>query len=218
MNAKAYYPLCADLAGRRCLVVGGGAVAQRKVAGWLGYGADVLVVSPSLTPWLAACARQGRLRHRARTFRKSDLRGAWLAVAASDDRQANRRVFEAATRARIFANVVDQPALCSFIAPAIARRGPLTVAVSTSGLSPSLAQRLRDEAAARLGKDAVPMLRLLGSLRGQAKRRLPTAERRKRYFRSLVRGRVFRLVRAGHIGAARRLALVLLARQAQEGG
>jgi siroheme synthase-like protein len=212
VRTKAYYPVFADLAGRRCLVVGGGLVAQRKVTTLLGYGADVTVVSPRLTARLAAYARQGRIRHAPRPFRGGDVRGAWLVYAATDDARINALVHRTTSRLRVFANVVDQTPLCSFIAPAIVRRGPLTIAVSTSGASPSLAKRVRSDLARAMGSEYLPMLRLLRALRGLAKRRLPGYRDRKRYFDELVRGRTFRLIRAGRGEAARREALAVLDR------
>jgi len=214
MKSKAYYPIFADLAGRRCVVIGGGLVAQRKVTTLLGYGARVTLISPSATARLLAYVRARKIQHRSRRFRPSDLRGAWLAYAATDDPAINASVHRTAEALRIFANVVDQTPLCSFIAPSLFRRGALTIAVSTGGASPTLAKRLRRELGERLGHEYVPMLRLLQGLRGLAKRRLPSYQDRKRYFDRLVRGRVFRLVSAGKPREARRQALRLLAEAA----
>ena len=212
MPSHAYYPMFADLTGRRCVVVGGGLVAQRKVTTLLRYGAALTVVSPSVTRRLRAYAHGGRIRYLARKFRPGDLRGAWLIYAATDDEAINTLVHRAAEHHRIFANVVDQTPLCSFIAPSIFQRDPLTIAVSTAGASPTIAKRLRRELAGTIGAGYVPMLRLLRSLRGVAKRRLPSYRDRKRYFDQLVGGRVFALVRAGHVSQARRQALTLLSR------
>lgn len=215
MNRKAYYPLFADLHGRSCLVVGGGKIAQRKVATLLKYGAAVTVVSPTVTRALAAYARQGRIRHDARPFTPSDLEGAWLAYAATDDQAINEQIVAAATARRTFVNVVDQPSLCSFIAPAIVKRGPLTIAISTGGASPSLAKQLRRELQAVVGPEYGVMAKLLGGLRGTAKRRLPRYDDRRRYFDALVNGRAFQLVRRGRTTAARRTALAQLEREAR---
>ncbi|MBI2104770.1 MAG: bifunctional precorrin-2 dehydrogenase/sirohydrochlorin ferrochelatase [Candidatus Omnitrophica bacterium] len=213
-----YYPLFADLAGRRCVVVGGGLIAQRKVTTLLGCGAAVTVISPTLTKRLAGYARKRSIRHQQRPFRPSDLAGAWLVLAATDDQRTNTLVSRSAARRRIFTNVVDQKPLCSFIAPAIVRRGPLTIAISTGGASPALAKRLRRELGERLGGDYISMLRLLAGLRGVAKRRLPSYQDRKRYFDALVGGRVFALVKAGKRGEARRTALALLEQRAAANG
>lgn len=218
MKPKAYYPLFADLNGRRCVVIGGGLVAQRKVTTLLRYGAKITVVSPSVTRRLAAYAKQGRIRYVARRFRPADLRGAWLVYASTDDQRMNEQVFREATRRRILTNVVDQKPLCSFIAPAIVRRGALTVAVSTGGASPALAKKVRSDIGRVLGSGYVPMVRLLDGLRGVAKHALPSYADRKRYFGELVEGRVFGLMRAGKSREARRVALRVLARHAAKNG
>ena len=215
---KSYYPLFADLEGRQCVVVGGGLIAERKVGVLVRCGAQVTVISPTATRRLKTWARAGRIRYVQRRFRPQDVRGAWLAVAATNDQSINEAVFRNATRRRIFTNVVDQKPLCSFIVPAIARRGPLTIAVSTGGASPAIAKRVRSEMSRWLSEAYVPMLRLLASLRGPAKRRLPAYNDRKRYFNGLVAGKVFRLVRSGEVPRARRLALALLEQQASNGG
>lgn len=191
-------------------MVGGGIIAQRKVTTLLSYGARVTVVSPTLTRRLAAYARKGAITHRPRRFRPCDVDQAWLVFAATDEQPVNERVYRSASRQRILTNVVDQKLLCSFIAPAIARRGGVVIAVSTGGGSPALAKRLRTQLAATLGRDYARMLRLLGSLRSLAKRRLPSYRDRKRYFDGLVAGRVFQLVQAGRGRAARREALTRL--------
>ena len=210
MKPRPYYPLFADLLGRCCVVVGGGMVAQRKVTALLGYGAQVTVVSPTVTARLATHARQDKIRHVARRFQPSDVKAAWLVCAATDDQAINERVFRTARRLRIFTNVVDQPALCSFIAPAIFRRGPMTIAVGTGGASPSLAKKVRDDLKRTVDAGYVPMLRLLADLREVAKRALPSYADRKRYFDRLVHGNVFRLLRSGKRRQARREALTLL--------
>ena len=209
---KPYYPLFADLGGRRCVVVGGGVIAQRKVVGLLRCGANVTVISPAVTRWLAASARRGRIRHVARMFRPSDVRSAWLIYAATDHPAVNAAVFRAATRRRLFANVVDHKPLCSFIAPSIMRRGALTIAVSTGGASPSLARRLRHDLHGHVGPYYVPMLRLLARLRPRVQQVLPAYARRKRYFDRVLNGRPATLVRQGRPQDAYREALGLLTR------
>ena len=210
MLPKAYYPLFADLTGKPCVVIGAGKVAQRKVTTLLAHQARLTVISPEATKRILAYARQGRIRYLARQFHPADLRNAWLAYAATDDKKINKQVFRAAQKQRVFANIVDQTPLCSFIAPAIFRRGPLTVAVSTGGSSPSLAKRLRQELGSRIGAEYGAMLGLLASLRGIAKKKLPNYNDRKRYFDALVSGRVFALARAGRLPAAKKEALAFL--------
>ena len=218
MRNQAYYPLFTDLHGRRCVVIGGGMVAQRKVTTLLDYGADLIVVSPTATRRILTYARRGNIRYLARSFRPSDLRGAWLVYAATDDQRINELVSRCASRSRIFTNVVDQKPLCSFIAPAIVKRGELVIAISTGGASPTLAKQLRRHIQRTVGRDYARMVGLLKSLRAVAKRKLPSYDDRKDYFARLVNGPVFELVRIGHVAAARREALALLEQAASKNG
>ena len=218
MTRGGYYPIFLDVNGRRCLVVGGGLIAQRKVAALLAHGARVTVVSPSVTRRLAGYARQARIRHIARRFKSCDLDDAWLVVAATDDQPVNELVSRAAAARRIFANVVDQKPLCTFIAPSIVRRGELTIAISTGGGSPALAKHLRRDLTRTIGADYAKMLQLLKRLRGVAKETLPTYNDRKRYFDRLVQGEVFALVRQAQPARARRTAWALLNDAAHRNG
>ena len=131
--------------------------------------------------------RQRRLRHIARPFQPADLRGTWLAIAATNDSAVNAQVVRAAARRQIFTNVVDQPALCSFIAPAILRQGQLAIAISTGGASPTLAKRIRRDLAQRVRREYTPQLRLLATLRPVVHQILPSYAARKRYFDRLLR-------------------------------
>jgi siroheme synthase-like protein len=216
MREKRYYPMFADLNGRRCVVVGGGLVAQRKVTTLLSYGAVITVVSPAVTRRLARLAEAGRIRHIARRVLASDLAEAWLVYAATDDPAINRQVYQDALKRRVFANVVDQTPLCTFIAPAIVRQGALAAAVSTGGASPSLAKAVRDDLRHIL-KSYAPVTGLLRALRGAAKRAMPDYGDRKRYFDRVVRSRVTQLARTGRRQEARREALALLKRAARNG-
>ena len=182
MSRAPYYPLFADLRGRRCVVIGAGPIAERKAFALLRCGARVTLVGPSVTRRLARAIRQQRLRHVARRFRAADVRGAWLAIAATDDPVVNASVVRAAGRRQILTNVVDQPAHCSFIAPAILRHGRLAIAISTGGASPSLAKRIRRDLAQRVRREYAPALRLLAALRPIVRQTLPSYGARKRYF------------------------------------
>ncbi|GAB3814109.1 hypothetical protein GCM10027605_58980 [Micromonospora zhanjiangensis] len=143
------YPLALRLAGRRVLVVGGGAVATRRVPALLAAGATVEVVSPDLTPALRAHADAGRLRWTARGFRAEDLDGAWLAQVAVDDRMAAAAVSAAARERRIFCVRADDRAAATAWTPAVTRHGPVTVAVLGGG-SPRRAVAVRDAVRALL--------------------------------------------------------------------
>lgn len=143
-ETQRYYPAFLDLHGRRCVVVGGGAVGERKAAQLLAAGAVVTVVSPAVTPAVRAWAAGGRVEWRERPYAPGDLTGAFAAIAGTDDAHANAAVREEAARERVLLNVVDDAPSCDFIAPAVVERGAVTIAVSTGGASPALARKLRE--------------------------------------------------------------------------
>jgi len=159
------YPLFAIIAGKPCLVVGGGAVGERKVLDLLAAGAKVTVVSPDLTPKLAELAARGEIRSLRRNFHPEQVDGMTLVIGATDDPEVNRRVSAAAQSRGVFVNIVDAPELCTFIVPAQVRRGDLTVAISTGGASPALAHRLKLELEDYFGADYGVYLALLQAIR-----------------------------------------------------
>ena len=139
------FPVMLDLEGRECLVVGAGVVAARKVAGLLDAGARVTVVSPVLAPAVLDIARDGRLRWWPREYAKGDVTGFALVMVATADEAVNALVAAEARERSIWVNCADDPARCDFILPSVLRRGPLTVAVSTGGASPTVAHMVREE-------------------------------------------------------------------------
>lgn len=139
MRPPAPYPAFLSLAGKRVLLVGGGAVAARKARALARGGARVKVVAPRVCPAVLKAAERVVVRR----FRPSDLEGATLVICATADEALNARVSGLCRKKRIWANVVDRPALCDFILPAVVRRGRLEIAVSTGGASPYLARHLR---------------------------------------------------------------------------
>jgi|Deesub1362B_J571_1020462.scaffolds.fasta_scaffold00107_28 precorrin-2 dehydrogenase/sirohydrochlorin ferrochelatase len=140
-----YYPVFLNLKGKKCIVIGGGEVAERKVLSLLQAQAEVTVISPSLTEGLGFLKLHNRITHIAREYREGDLEGAFLVIAATSDEEANSRVFNEAEKRGIPVNVVDSPGLCRFIVPSVIRKGSLTIAISTSGVSPAMARTLRQE-------------------------------------------------------------------------
>ncbi|MBI4593484.1 MAG: bifunctional precorrin-2 dehydrogenase/sirohydrochlorin ferrochelatase, partial [Candidatus Rokubacteria bacterium] len=138
-----YFPAFLDLRGRRCLVVGGGAVGERKARALLACGARVTVVSPAITPGLVELVESERITYRPRQFLRSDVRDAILVVAATGILDVDDAVAAAARRRGALVNVVDRPDRCDFIVPSVLRRGQLQIAVSTGGRSPALAREIR---------------------------------------------------------------------------
>lgn len=182
MTETRYYMACLDLRGRDCLVVGGGRVATEKVHGLLDCDANVTVVAPQVDDEL----RRLPVRIEQRPFARSDAVGRFLIVAATNERRVNAEVSALAAERSTLCNVADDPELCSFILPAIVRRDPIVVGVSTGGASPALAQRLRGEIADLVGPQHAELARRLAALRPWAKRELPTYEARRDYFAQLV--------------------------------
>ncbi len=140
----AYYPVYLNLTGRRCVIIGGGGVAEGKIARLLDSGAEICVISPDATPGIRRFAADGALHWEQRHYRPGDLEGAFIAIAATNVREVNRRIFEEAETRGVMLNAVDDPPNCSFIAPSIVQRGPVTLAISTGGVSPALARKLRE--------------------------------------------------------------------------
>jgi precorrin-2 dehydrogenase / sirohydrochlorin ferrochelatase len=164
-GAALEYPVNLILAGRRCLVVGGGSVAERKVSALLVSGAVVTLLSPDLTPQLALGASQGRFTHLAKEFENGDAAGYLLVMCATDSPDVNKQVAAEAKQSGALVNVADTPALCDFTLPARVQRGSLSIAVSTGGRSPALARELRNELAEKYGHEYADYLEIAGRLR-----------------------------------------------------
>ncbi|MGO4349578.1 bifunctional precorrin-2 dehydrogenase/sirohydrochlorin ferrochelatase [Paenibacillus sp. MCAF9] len=148
------YPIFMQLKGRRCVIIGGGSVAQRKLQGLLAAGADeIWVISPSLTPQIVCLASEGKIRWFQREYNDGDLAGASLVFAATNDKRLNAEIAAAADRLRILVNAVDNADKGSFISPSIVRRGDLLLAVTASGASPALSQQIKKELAALYGPE-----------------------------------------------------------------
>ena len=164
-----YYPVLLDLTGRRCVMIGGGVIAERRVDALATAGAQVIVISPRLTPALAALAAEGRIEHEARGYREGDLAGADLAFVATDAGEVNAAVAREARERQIWVNAADDPARCTFILPALVRRGDLTVAVATGGSSPALARAIREELEAYLTDDYATLAAIAAEARKEVR-------------------------------------------------
>jgi len=191
------YPLALKIAGRRCVVVGGGIVSERKVASLVECGADVLVVSPGLTSHLEEEAARGRIRVSCKAFQAGDLDGAMLVIAATDDPAVNVAVRDAGRAAGALVNVVDVPELCDFYVPASVTRGELQITVNTTGAFPALAKQLRKELETQYGPEYGKYLELLGRLRQELKERVPDRSQRNRAEEAFLESSALLLLRQG---------------------
>jgi precorrin-2 dehydrogenase/sirohydrochlorin ferrochelatase len=160
-----YIPIFLDVTDRECVVVGGGEVAARKVESLLEARARVTVVSPRLSPSMQTIVARGLVAHIARDYQRGDIVGCVLAYAATDDPKLHREIAAEARPLGIPLNVVDVPELCTFIAPAIVKRGALQIAISTAGASPAFAARLRRELEDQFGPEYALTLEVLRAAR-----------------------------------------------------
>ena len=167
----ALYPIFIETKGRRVIVIGGGNVGAEKVRGLLAGEADLTVVSPQLIPELQEHKDAGRIRHIERAYQESDLDDGYeFIMVATDDGAINAAVAAAGKRRGIWVNAADDPKNCDFILPSVVRKGKITLAASTSGTSPALARRLREELDAYLTEDMPALADLLAEVRQEIRK------------------------------------------------
>ena len=171
-----YYPVYLNVKGRKCTVIGGGQVAYRKVVNLLECGAKVEVISPELCPELSGLAVGKEIKVSNREYLSGDLKGVFVAIAATDSSIINQQVAAEARDKSVLVNVVDDARYSDFIAPSIVRRGEITIAVSTSGQSPALARKLRTKLEKEFGEEYAQLGRLLGEVRTEAKKQKITVD------------------------------------------
>jgi precorrin-2 dehydrogenase/sirohydrochlorin ferrochelatase len=209
-----YYPIFLDVEDREVVIIGGGAVCERKAETMMKYGARVTVVAPEFTPQITAWASAGRLAIRRKQYDAADLDGASIVIASTDDERVNERVARDCRERKIPVNVVDVTHLCEFIVPAIVEQGSIQLAVSTGGKSPALARTLKEDLQKFVGPEYAEINDLLGTLRPSAKKVLPTDTDRKHFFDSILARGVVEMVRQGK----RREAYETIARACREAG
>jgi precorrin-2 dehydrogenase/sirohydrochlorin ferrochelatase len=192
-----YYPIYVNLEGQPCVVVGGGKIAEGKVQGLLAAGGQVTVVSPELTPLLRSFVDEKRIHYIARAYQKGDLSGYFIVICATDQNEINHQVWQEASANNQLVNVVDDTPRCNFIAPAILRKGDLTIAISTAGKAPALAVRLKERFQEELGPEYERFLELGGQLREPLARHIPDFETRKRLWYQIVDSNVLDLLARG---------------------
>ena len=197
-----YYPIYVNLRGQLCVVVGGGKIAEGKVEGLLTAGAKVKIVSPDLTSYLRRLSKENVIEHLERTYQTGDLAGAFMVICATDQVEINHKVWQEASANRQLVNVVDDTPRCNFIAPAILRKGDLTLAISTAGKAPALAVRLKERLQEQLGTEYERFLELSGQLREPLARHVPDFETRKALWYELVDSDALNLLAQGDEPAA----------------
>ena len=197
------YPANLLLTGRRCVVVGAGRIAARKIESLLDAGALVQVVAPSVGAEVRAWADAGRVQLAERPFVASDLDDSWLAVTATDDPAVNRAVFEAGEARRLFVNSADDPANCSFTLMSVVRRGDIVVTIGTNGRSPALATFLKDHVREEMGPEYETLLDLLSEAREEMRAGGRSSEDAD--WRAAIDSGILQLIREGRETEAREL-------------
>jgi siroheme synthase-like protein len=197
MKRYPYYPIYLDIEDRSVVIIGGGNVCARKAETMMKYGARVTVVSPEFTDEIEQWAREGSLSIRRKPYEAADLDGANIVIASTDDQRVNEQIAADCRARRIPVNVVDVTPLCEFIVPAIIEKGSIQIAVSTGGKSPALARTLKEDLQRAIGPEYAEVNDVLGTLREEAKRVLPTDVDRKRFFDGIIASGVLEMLRDG---------------------
>jgi precorrin-2 dehydrogenase / sirohydrochlorin ferrochelatase len=188
-----YYPVFWDVQDKKCVVVGGGEVAARKVKRLLACGAAVSVVSPQLSPEFISLKAEKAIEHIAADYNARYIAGAALIIGATDNEEINAAISRDARNLGIPVNIVDDPQKCDYILPSIVERGDLVIAVGTGGKSPALARYLREELESRYGVEYELLLNILGRLRPQMK----NYAMGRKWFDSLIAAGILDLIKAG---------------------
>ncbi len=191
------YPVCLDITGKLCVVVGGGKVAERKVSGLLTAKAMVRVISPKLTPLLGRQAEENRIKWLDRGYQPGDLAGAMLVFAATDNLEVQKAVTWGAQQAGQLVNIIDAPAECSFQVPAVVRRGDLTLAVSSNGCSPAVVAMVRQRLEENYGKEYGLLLELISRIRQQVLAGDQDCDERKILFQNLLHDDIMSWIKTG---------------------
>jgi len=208
-----HFPVFLDLKDRHCLVIGGGAVASRKVSTLLKADADVIVISPQLSDDLKHFGNDGKITVIEREYQTSDIAVTFLVVAATDNSELNAQIAKQANNANTMVNVADNAKLCSFIFPSVLDRSPVTIAVSTGGASPVLARQLRMKLETMIPSACGRLAGLTEEYREKVKQHFPEQEQRKKFWEDALKGTFAELVYAGQDASARQLLDELLEKE-----
>lgn len=193
-----YYPVCLDVRGRKCLVVGGGSVGTRKVEMLVRCGAAVDVISDSFSDKLITMSDTVSVRLLNKEYEESDLDGVFLVIGSTDNHQLNLMIGEHAGQRNILCNIADNPEGCNFILPSVVNRGDLSIAVSTSGKSPAFAKRLRKELSEQFGDEYAVFLHLMGAVRKTLLLQNHDPEGHKQLFVKLIEGGLLDLIKTNN--------------------
>ena len=196
------YPMNLNLAGRRCIVLGGGSVALRKTRSLLEAEGDILLIAPTVVEGLERLALQGRITWRKETFSKGCLPQGFLFICATDDEQVNQEAIKEAKALGMLVNAPAQPELSDFTVPASLRRGKLLLTISTEQLSPACSRLIRETLEREFPDAFADWLEILSALREEVKHKLPDSKSREQFWRSAMNQEIIALVRMGELEQA----------------
>jgi precorrin-2 dehydrogenase/sirohydrochlorin ferrochelatase len=212
-----YYPVFLDIADKPVVVIGGGNIALQKMDGLLDAGAKVTVISPELNERMTELRDEGRFMHVKRVYEPGDIEGYELAFVATDDHEENRRVWQEGRQRRIWVNAVDDIPNCDFIMPGIVQQGGLVIAISTSGASPAMARKVREDIQEFLAPEDAALLDLAAEVRRELRQKGIAVQNCTHCLRNnndvwnaALDGDVKRLVKEGDRAAAKERVLNLL--------
>jgi len=187
-----YYPVFLNLENKKAVVIGGGKIAERKILSLVKAKADITVISPDITARIAREKQKGAIRHINRRYRSGDITSAFLVIAATDSPRLNKLISDEAS---CLVNAVDMPSLCNFIVPSVLQRGPLTIAVSTSGVSPALSRSIRKEIENIYGTEFSEYLKALQEIRAEAMKVIADQKKRGEVLKSVASAQMIRMLR-----------------------
>jgi len=190
-----YYPVYIDVSKRKCVVAGGGDVAERKVARLLECGARVVVIGNELTPNLEAMKNEEKISHIPDNYKNDYIEGALLVIGATDRDEINERIYRDSKERGILVNIVDDPAKCDFIVPSVFQQGDLSIAISTGGKSPALARNLREELEQRYGREYRILLNIMGDIREKIISRGEPSDENRKLFESVLNSDILQHIR-----------------------
>jgi precorrin-2 dehydrogenase/sirohydrochlorin ferrochelatase len=188
-----HYPVFLNIKDKEVVVIGGGKVAERKVRTLCKAGAKVKIVSPKITAYLKKLKKTGRLKHIDRSYRKGDLKNAFIVIACTPSEEINKKI---ARDAPNLVNVTDTPSAGNFIVPSVVKRGHLTIAISTGGISPAAAKTIRKELEKLYGEEFARYLRLLEKIRKKALKQIPDKKLREKFLKEIASGKIFKALRS----------------------
>ncbi len=183
---KSYYPINLNLKNKKCVVIGGGEVAQRKVKSLLKFGAGVTVISPNLSKGLLLLKKNKKIIHINKKYNSFYLKGAFLVIGATDSRIVDISLNKLSPKNNFLLNIVDKPDYGNFIVPAVIKRGPLTISVSTSGVSPALARKIRIDLEKHFSPKYEKLLNLLAKVRPSIIKEVKDIKKRRKIFKKLA--------------------------------